>query len=65
VKTRRRESAGIGKRADRRIIGASSVPCADGFVPQGGIMDLAMAMGVTLFGLFVGSSAWFFHRVKR
>jgi len=28
-------------------------------------MDLAMAMGVTLFGLFVGSSAWFFHRVKR
>ena len=27
-------------------------------------MDLAMAMGVTLFGLFVGSSAWFFHRVK-
>jgi len=28
-------------------------------------MDLAMAMSVTLFGLFVGSSAWFFHRVKR
>jgi len=28
-------------------------------------MDLAMAMGLTLFGLFVGSSAWFLHRVKR
>jgi len=27
-------------------------------------MDLAMAMSVALFGLFVGSSAWFFHRVK-
>jgi hypothetical protein len=38
---------------------------ADGVVPHGGIMDLAMAMGVTLFGLFVGSSAWFFHSAKR
>jgi hypothetical protein len=66
VKTLRRESAGVGRHADRpiirRIVGrasrASSL-CGEN------IMDLAMAMGVALFGLFVGSSAWFLHSVKR
>jgi len=63
-----RESAGVGARAGRRIIDDIVCPGRRRRASRsvrGGIMDLAMAMSVTLFGLFVGSSAWFFHRVKR
>jgi len=28
-------------------------------------MDLAMAMGVTLFGMFAGSTVYFFYKLAR
>ncbi|MFC4702069.1 MULTISPECIES: hypothetical protein [Paraburkholderia] len=32
---------------------------------EGAKMDLAMAMGMGLFSLFIGSSAYFFYKVAR
>jgi hypothetical protein len=66
VKTLRRESAGVGWHTDRPIIRriVSRASRAASLCGEN-IMDLAMAMGVALFGLFVGSSAWFLHSVKR
>jgi hypothetical protein len=32
---------------------------------DGGRMDLAMAMGVALFGMFAGSTIYFFYKVAR
>jgi hypothetical protein len=32
---------------------------------SGGAMDLAMAMGVALLGMFAGSTIYFFHKVSR
>lgn len=32
---------------------------------SGGGMDLAMAMGVVLFGMFTASTVYFFHKLDR
>ncbi|WP_152530814.1 hypothetical protein [Paraburkholderia dilworthii] len=32
---------------------------------SGGVMDLAMAMGVTLFGMFTASTVYFFYKLER
>jgi hypothetical protein len=32
---------------------------------SGGVMDLAMAMGVALFGMFTASTAYFFYKLER
>jgi hypothetical protein len=32
---------------------------------SGGIMDLAMAMGVALFGMFALSTVYFFYKLER
>ncbi|MCG5079031.1 hypothetical protein [Paraburkholderia tagetis] len=32
---------------------------------EGAKMDLAMAMGMGLFSLFIGSSAYFFYKIAR
>jgi hypothetical protein len=32
---------------------------------SGGCMDLAMAMGLALFGMFAGSTVLFFYRIVR
>ncbi|MGG1943993.1 hypothetical protein AB1286_04200 [Trinickia sp. NRRL B-1857] len=32
---------------------------------SGAIMDLAMAMGLSLFGIFAGSTVFFFYRLPR
>ncbi|NYH13212.1 UDP pyrophosphate phosphatase [Paraburkholderia bryophila] len=32
---------------------------------QGGTMDLAMAMGVALFGMFAASTVYFFYKLER
>jgi hypothetical protein len=36
-----------------------------GEVGSGGVMDLAMAMGVALFGMFAASTVYFFHKLER
>ncbi|RZF29571.1 hypothetical protein EVC45_12220 [Paraburkholderia sp. UYCP14C] len=36
-----------------------------GRIGSGGIMDLAMAMAVALFGIFTASTYFFFHSLKR
>ena len=36
-----------------------------GQVSSGGVMDLAMAMGVALFGMFAASTVYFFHKLDR
>lgn len=36
-----------------------------GEIVQGGVMDLAMAMGVALFGMFGASTVYFFRMLKR
>ncbi|MBC8729256.1 hypothetical protein F6X39_13315 [Paraburkholderia sp. UCT2] len=36
-----------------------------GRIGSGGIMDLAMAMAVGLFGIFTASTYYFFHSLKR
>lgn len=32
---------------------------------SGGMMDLAMAMGVALFGMFAASTVYFFYKLER
>jgi hypothetical protein len=32
---------------------------------SGGVMDLAMAMGVALFGMFTASTVYFFYKLER
>ncbi|WGS48850.1 UDP pyrophosphate phosphatase [Paraburkholderia sp. D15] len=32
---------------------------------SGGVMDLAMAMGVALFGMFAASTVYFFYKLER
>ncbi|MEW6341598.1 MAG: hypothetical protein AB1704_13060 [Pseudomonadota bacterium] len=32
---------------------------------SGGAMDLAMAMGMALFGMFAGSTVYFFYKLDR
>jgi hypothetical protein len=32
---------------------------------RGGVMDLAMAMGVALFGMFAASTIYFFYKLER
>jgi hypothetical protein len=32
---------------------------------SGGSMDLAMAMGVALFGMFTASTVYFFYKLER
>ena len=36
-----------------------------GWQVSGGIMDLAMAMGVALFGMFTASTIYFFYQIAR
>jgi hypothetical protein len=35
------------------------------FLTHGGCMDLAMAMGIALFGMFAGSTVLFFYQLAR
>ncbi|NML29619.1 hypothetical protein [Paraburkholderia antibiotica] len=42
-----------------------SVNPTPGELEQEGVMDLAMAMGVALFGMFTASTYYFFHSLKR
>ncbi|MFM0072251.1 hypothetical protein PQQ86_13885 [Paraburkholderia sediminicola] len=36
-----------------------------GEIGSGGFMDLAMAMGVALFGMFAASTVYFFYKLER
>jgi hypothetical protein len=36
-----------------------------GRTTSGGLMDLAMAMGVALFGMFAASTVYFFYKLDR
>ncbi|CAE6696837.1 hypothetical protein R69927_03420 [Paraburkholderia domus] len=36
-----------------------------GEIRSGGVMDLAMAMGVALFGMFAASTVYFFYKLER
>jgi hypothetical protein len=36
-----------------------------GEIGSGGVMDLAMAMGLALFGMFAASTFYFFHKLER
>jgi hypothetical protein len=35
-----------------------------GLTDRGGVMDLAMAMGVALFGMFAASTVYFFYKLE-
>jgi hypothetical protein len=35
-----------------------------GLTDRGGVMDLAMAMGVALFGMFAVSTIYFFYKLE-
>jgi hypothetical protein len=49
-------------RGDNAFDRSSSVP---DMIFRGEHMDLAMAMGLTLFGMFTGSTVLFFYRLGR
>jgi hypothetical protein len=61
-----REIAGVTARTGLPII-RTSAGCSTGgpTVQNGGRMDLAMAMGVALLGMFAGSTIYFFYKVER
>jgi hypothetical protein len=40
-------------------------PACPGVIFRGERMDLAMAMGLTLFGMFTGSTVLFFYHLGR
>jgi hypothetical protein len=45
-----------------RVARSSTPP---GLTDRGGVMDLAMAMGVALFGMFAASTVYFFYKLDR
>jgi hypothetical protein len=55
-----RESANLTDNPPERPV--NSTP---GRIGSGGIMDLATAMAVALFGIFTASTYYFFHSLKR
>jgi hypothetical protein len=61
-----REIAGVRKALSMSII--HSLPGGFrllGETGSGGTMDLAMAMGVALFGMFAVSTVYFFYKLER
>jgi hypothetical protein len=61
-----REIAGVREALTLSII--HSLPGGSGYrarPPQEGVMDLAMAMGVALFGMFAVSTVYFFYKLER
>jgi hypothetical protein len=52
-----------GKHADNPAIARSFEP-PPGSTERGGIMDLAMAMAVALFGMFAVSTIYFFYKLE-
>jgi hypothetical protein len=53
----------------KAILADNSSDCSElrrpGETASGGCMDLAMAMAVTLFGMFAASTVYFFYKLER
>jgi hypothetical protein len=60
------EIAGVAARSSLLIIRQTARQLRlPGETASGGSMDLAMAMGVALFGMFAASTFYFFHKLGR
>ncbi|PQV51819.1 hypothetical protein B0G83_10427 [Paraburkholderia sp. BL21I4N1] len=61
-----REIAGVAQGPSLPIIAELSGHfCPPDPTCSGGTMDLAMAMGVALFGMFAASTVYFFYKIER